>query len=784
MVSIKTSFWVAALTVLAGCAGMQPRHVPEAKQEAAPVLPTPEQAAQNPTTGVAAIADQPAIGSGQAQHGTEAPASHIKVEPGTGQFFDHAAAARERPSGQSGDVTFNFENTPVQAVIKAILGELLQENYVIAPGVQGNVTFATAKPINPGQARAVLETLLSWNNLAMVFKDGRYTILPVGQAIAGNLTPRMGPASAARGYEVRVVPLRFIAPTEAEKLLAPYVKQGAIVRADNARSMIVLAGNGGELQNYLDTLEIFDVDWLAGMSIGLYPLERVEVAKVAPELEKIFGEGGATPLAGMFRFLPIERMNAVLVITPQPKYLETAEQWLRRLDRGGSESGTQLYVYYVKNVKATDLATNLTDIFGGGSRSSSAANQAPAGAVVPGVESVEIRSLNDAPKPPQTKAQAQRQANALANANANSANGGISIREGSDVRISAIEESNALLIRATAGEYDSIMAAIKRLDVVPLQVLIEAKILQVDLTGSLSYGVKWFFENSSNGAAETQFRNRRVAAGGRDAWNSFAGTVAGAGTDAGGGGLSWTFLNTSAEAIVSALQNESTVHVLSAPSLLVLNNKEASINVGTQIPVVSSFINPTSTGIISGGTDGGTGTPTPTTTFGGLNQSYVQFRDTGVILNVTPRVNPGGLVFLELKQEKSTPGASKDAIAGNVPVNKSVIETEIAVQSGQTIMLGGLISEDIQKGRSGLPGLMKIPLLGALFGRSGNDSARKELLVLVTPTVVGSADEAQSVTDEYRKRFKGIRPLLNKIERENPPVRPASPPISSEPSEG
>jgi general secretion pathway protein D len=769
MGSIKICFAAALLTFLAGCAtsGGQRTDLIQSDEEvqvesASVANQGTENQAELPDEPVNADAAIPVAAVNASAPKTE-PAPKIKVESGTGRFFNHEAASRERPAGQSGDVTFNFENSPIQAVIKAILGELLQENYVIAPGVQGNVTFSTAKPINASQARAVLETLLSWNNLAMVLKDGRYTVLPVGQAIPGNLTPRMGLATSARGYEVRVVPLQFIAPTEAEKLLAPYVKQGAIVRSDNARSMIVLAGNSSELQNYLDTLEIFDVDWLAGMSIGLYPLERVEVSKVAPELEKIFGEGGATPLAGMFRFLPIERMNAMLVITPQPKYLETAEQWLGRLDRGGNDSGVQLYVYYVKNVKATDLATNLTDIFSGsGSRSSaSSASQPPIGSVVPGIESVEIRSNNNQkPAPPKASPQS--------NVSSSSGGGGISIREGSDVRISAIEESNALLIRASSVEYDSIMAAIKRLDIVPLQVLIEAKILQVDLSGSLNFGVKWFFENSSNGAAETQYRNRRIASGGRNAWNSFAGTVGGV-DSSGGGGLAWTFLNTSAEAIVSTLQSESVVRVLSAPSLLVLNNKEASINVGTQIPVVSSFINPSSTGIISG-TDTGTGTTTGTS-FGALNQSYVQFRDTGIILNVTPRVNPGGLVFLELKQEKSTPGASKDAVAGNVPVNKSVIETEIAVQSGQTIMLGGLISEDVTEGKSGLPGLMKIPLIGGLFGRTGNDSARKELLVLVTPTVVGSADEAQSVTDEYRKRFKGIKPLLEKAERESPPIR-------------
>jgi general secretion pathway protein D len=678
------------------------------------------------------------------------------VERGTGKFINEAVASRGPGPAQEGDVVFNFENQPIQAVIKAILGDLLEENYVIAPGVQGNVTFSTSKPINAAQARAVLETLLSWNNLALVYREGRYTVLPVGQAIPGNLRPRMGPLANARGYEVRVAPLKFIAPTEMEKLLAPYVKQGAIVRADNARAMMVLAGTPSELANYLDTIDTFDVDWLAGMSIGVFTLERVEAKTVVPELEKVFGEGGATPLAGMFRFMPIERMNAVLVITPQPKYLDEAERWLKRLDRGGSEAGAQLYVYYVKNVKAKDIATNLTEIFTGRSSSGGGSRESSVGAVVPGVESVEIRSLNSGDKsaagsapPPLAPPQP---------ASFSGGGNGIAIVESDTIRISAIEESNALLIRATPPQYDSIEAAIKRLDIEPLQVHIEAQIVQVDLTKNLSFGVRWFFENSTSettagGISDFRRRVRRFSQADEStnrAWNSFAGSASSS-------GLAWTFLNTSAEAILNTLQNETNVSVLSAPSLVVLNNKEASINVGTQIPVVSSFINQ-GTSFVNQGTGTGTGTGTSNGAFG---QSYVQFRDTGLILNVTPRVNPGGLVYLEIKQEQSTPGTTADP-TGNVPVDRRIVETEIAVQSGETVLLAGLIRDSNNTGQAGVPGLMKVPLLGRLFGNSNREGSRQELLVLIKPTVISTSDEARSLTEEYKTRFQGIRPMLEK----------------------
>lgn len=666
--------------------------------------------------------------------------SRRAVQRGTGIFINAEAAKRRAPdvAGQ-GDVVFNFEGESLQAVIKAILGDLLGHNYVVAPGVQGQVTFSTAKPISMDQAMGVLEMLLAWNSATLVYKDGRYTVLPIAQAIPGNLIPRVGPAADARGYEIRVVPLKYIAATAMQEMLQPYARQGSIIKADNTRSMILIAGIRSDLEAYLQTIEIFDVDWLAGMSVGVFPLERVEATTVVPEMEKIFGEGGPTPLAGLFRFLPIERINAVLVITPQPDYLDDAEEWLRKLDRGGSESGSQLYVYYVKNVKAVDLAEKLTEIFTGQKAASGGAQPRGVGGVVPGVESVEIKSSNKS-EPPREPAVARQ----------TSSNDGISIVQSDEIRITSIEESNALMIRATAGEYDSILGAIKRLDIVPLQVHIEAKVLQVDLTNKLSFGVKWFFENASGSADALRYRNLRRANPVRDVWSSAAGQASGT-------GLAWTFLNVEAEAFLDALQSESNVQVLSAPSLVVLNNKDASINVGKQIPVVSAVFNPYSSGTGSTDPNGGGGV-------GGVNngsQSYVQFRDTGIKLEVTPRVNPGGLVYLEISQEESTPESTPDP-TGNVAVNQRTIQTEIAVQSGQTVLLGGLIRETASDGHAGVPGLVKIPLIGKLFGSSNKDFLRQELLVLITPTVIDSAEAAQDMTDEYRKRFKGLKPLLNK----------------------
>ena len=289
------------------------------------------------------------------------------IRRGNGQMINRSAASAPPPSlaGMSGGgASFNFEGESVHAVVKAILGDMLGQNYVIAPGVQGTVTLGTPKPVSPAQAMTLLEQVLAQNNARMVYSDGRYNIMPADQALAGTLAPRTGPASNARGFEVRVVPLRFISASEMKKVLEPYARPNAIVGIDSTRNVITLSGTRSELENYLRTVEIFDVDWLSGMSVGVFPLESGRASKVVADLEKVFGESSKTPSAGMFRFMPLEGANAVLVITPQASYLDQIQDWLERIDGAGESS--RLFSYELKYIKAKDLADRLAEVFGAG----------------------------------------------------------------------------------------------------------------------------------------------------------------------------------------------------------------------------------------------------------------------------------------------------------------------------------------------------------------------------------------------------------------------------------
>lgn len=641
-----------------------------------------------------------------------------EILEGTGALINRqAASAAPPPPSAPGEATFNFEGDSLQAVVKTILGDLLQQNYVIAPEVSGTVTVNTPRPVNAAQALSLLEMILSWNNARLIWTDDRYAVVPADRAVAGNLAPRTTPVGAARGFELRAIPLKYISALEMQKLLEPYARDRAVVNVDPARNLIVLGGSAAELRNYMQTIEIFDVDWLAGMSVGVFPMQAAEATQVVDQLESLFGESGGTPLAGMFRFMPLEGINAVMVITPQPKYLRDIQAWLERIDRGGQ--GAALYVYDLKHTKAVDLAQQLGQVFGIQVNTGAGREQVrDPYQLQPGLEPVRVRDVNLptalTPEP-------------VAAAPVTAAGEGIALA-GGDVSITAVEESNALLIRAAPSQWDAIRRAIERLDAMPMQVHIEAQVVEVRLIGDLSYGVSWFFENAIDDP------DIRALAASRSNLNHFAGSIDGI------GGLGFTFVGNSTQAIVSALDSRSQVRVLSAPSVVVRNNVQARLNTGTQIPVASTIINP----------DLNTNTST---------LSQVQFRQTGVTLQVTPRVGRDGLVFMEVEQEVSSPSASGPVIAGNISVDTNTLTTEVAVQSGDTIMLAGLIRDQNTEGQSGIPFLSRIPFIGALFGSQNTNSVREELLIFITPTVIRDPMEARRLTDEYGKRFRAMDPL-------------------------
>jgi general secretion pathway protein D len=677
-----------------------------------------------------------------------------QIRRGTGQVINRAAATAPRPmgGGSSGAATFNFEGESLHAVVKAILGDMLGQNYVIAPNVQGTVTLATPKPVSSADALRLLEMVLAWNNARLIYSEGRYSIVPADQALAGNAAPRTGPALGARGFEVRTVPLKYVSATEMKKILEPYARPNAIVNVDNGRNIISVAGSQAELENYLRTIEIFDVDWLSGMSVGVFPLTSGRATRVVADLERVFGEQSKSPVAGMFRFMPLEGANAIMVITSQADYLDDIQQWLERIDSAGGQK--QLYSYELKYIKARDLANQLSEVFGGGQFGGNGEGGG-APSLMPGLDPVELQDREggstaaiggqggdgfsgDSAAPPGTGGNS----GSLQLGAADNRNSSVTLEvEGDRVGVSAVAETNTLLVRANPQAWKSIKDVIERLDTMPLQVHIEAQVVEVQLSGALQYGVNWFFENAVSDPVAAGGAGLPSAAG-RDIWGDLSGslrTVASADGTIGPAQLAWTFLGRDAAAIISALDQVTDLQVLQTPSVFVRNNAEATLNVGSRIPIESVTVNP------------GTGTD-------GLAYSQVQYLDTGIILKVRPRITREGMVFLDIVQEVSSPGARQPG-ERNVRIDTRRVKTETAVPDGNTVMLAGLISDGVTRGSSGFPGLSRIPVIGGLFGRQTSRTERNEVIVLLTPKVVRNPLEARELTDEYGRRFRALEPL-------------------------
>jgi len=581
----------------------------------------------------------------------------------------------------------------------------------------------------------------------MVYSGGRYNIVAADQALAGTVAPSTAPASSARGFEVRVVPLQFISASEMKKVLEPYARPNAIVNVDTGRNVITLGGTRAELENYLHTVEIFDVDWLSGMSVGVFPIQSGKAEQVASDLEKVFGEDSKTPSAGMFRFLPLENANAVLVITPQVRYLDQIQQWLDRIDTAGGSA--RLFSYELRYIKARDLAQRLSEAF---ASSNNRNNRGSSAGLAPGATPMQLDSRGGDTF---SNSGAGSSNSTNGSGTSSSANGGmastmnlpqrqegnISVSldvEGDTVGVSAVEETNALLVRATPQAWRSIREVIEKLDVMPLQVHIEAQVAEVDLNGDLKYGVNWFFENAVQGQSYTGATGGGTlpSAQGRNIWGSFAGAITG--TETG-----WTFLGKNAAAVVSALDQVTNLRLLQTPSIFVRNNAEAQLNVGTKIPINSVSVN---TGISDS------------------TYSQVQYLDTGVILKVRPRITRDGVVFLDIVQEVSSAGAiptgcDPTKTTCNPPINTRKISTEAALQSGDTIMLAGLITNSDEDSSKGVPGLSRLPIVGGLFGNKARLNKRSEVIVLLTPTIVRNGQEARTLTDEYSNRFRAMEPF-------------------------
>jgi general secretion pathway protein D len=658
------------------------------------------------------------------------------IERGTGVLAGEPEARRSRASistAETGEVTLNVVDADLREVVRLVLEDTLGLNYMIDPGIQGTITVQTSRPVPAEDLLAVLDAVLRLNGAALVASGDFYRIVPIDQALSSGIMPDVRPVSDAGtpGFTVRVVPLRYVSASQVAEILAPFAPPGGTLQVDAPRNLLLIAGSPDQIATLSDLIATFDVDWLEGMSIGLYPLQYADAERLAAELDAIFGGTEEGPLAGVVQLVPVDRLNAVLVITAQPAYLDRAAMWIKRLDQSEGDE-EQVYVYSVQNGRAADLAEVLSQLF---DLESAAVGQEDL--LAPGLEPVEIPSSQSqfgeegeqefgatpAPSEQETPRRAARLQPSSPSGLLSPDTGEDEEEEESPARVIADENTNSLVIRATPRDFRRIEAALQQLDILPLQVLIEATIAEVTLRDELRYGVEWFFRF-----------------GGQQALLDLGPL----GIDPAVPGFSAVF--TSADdvrMIISALESVTDVNVISSPQLMVLDNQTAQLQVGDEVPIITQQAQ---------GTDEDSRI---------LNS--VEQRQTGVILNVTPRVNASGLVMMEIEQEVSDVVPTTTSAIDSPTIRQRRVASTVAVTSGETVALGGLIQDSVDRNQAGVPFLGRIPVIGWLFGQRSNQSERTELLVLITPRAVGSQAEARAVTEELRRRLRGLEELQQQI---------------------
>ncbi|MCU7829503.1 MAG: type II secretion system secretin GspD [Candidatus Thiodiazotropha sp. (ex Myrtea sp. 'scaly one' KF741663)] len=649
------------------------------------------------------------------------------VKKGTGVFLNQKAQAKQSAQKPArGDITLNFEGVDLREVVKVVFEEILRENYVIDDKVQGVVTIHTTYPVASEAVLPILETILQMNGAALVRNGSLYKILPAADLKDIALSPSVGTNTGKlkAGQGVQIVPLKYISAKEMKKILESFSTSSEQIRVDNGRNLLILSGSYQKIRNLLQTVEMFDVDWLSGMSFGLMPLKFTDAKTLTDELNNILGDE-SSPLAGLVRLIPVQRLNAVMVISQQPRYISEARKLIMQFDQGSDKSpDRRLYVYHLKNGKAENIATILQSIFG--NQVSSSTSNGTAGGSDPlsrsNVRSPTSSGINLASSNADSESSLAKDQPAAASASPVAASTE-SDQGAQDIpaTIIADPDNNAILVMASPMDYNKIKSTIARLDISPKQVLIEATIAEVVLSDNLSYGVRWFFEGKSGS--------------GRPYQGALGAPLPSA---IGGDGFSLGIFDNSdnLKVFFDILETESAVKFLSAPQIMVIDNQTATFRVGDQIPIVTRSSQST------------TDPDAPIV-------SEVQYRDTGTLLQVTPRINEGGMVTLEISQEVSNPGA-EPAVGGggNVSISQRTIESTVVVHDGQSIVLGGLIRERETDSKGGIPGLMNIPVFGNLFSSTTKDMSRTELIVTLTPKVVRNPQEAYEISQELREKIK------------------------------
>jgi len=604
-------------------------------------------------------------------------------------------------------ISLFFDNVDIHQIIR-IIGDELGLNYIVDPAVQGAVNINTSGILQRSDLLPILETILRINGATIIQTGNFYEIVPATVALRQSLPVQdnlLG-VSPNDQFVIQVVRMNFVAASEMSQLLTPYLSEGANIVVHATGNILLVTERRRNLRKLLEIVDVFDTNVFEDERVRLFPVENNLAEDLVADLDTIFAGYALSQSQGAIRFVAIARMNSVLVMSPNPAVFGEVERWLDRLDQPLQTTGVRNFVYKVQNAKAVDIQNVLMQLYGTEVQLSSI-YQFPSGVAPIG------GPMGATPARGET-----------------SPTGGTAFVPTGSVKIIADQINNALVIQATAQEYAMIEDTIKQLDILPRQVLIDAQIYEVVLDDSIAFGLSAILQNRGT------LQNPQTI-------GSFA--------TSGGGPPSLTaqtfaFLGRARELVMflNASENRSRVRTLSAPSVLVSDNMSAQFTVGAEVPVpTTSSLTP----VQSNGTN--------------LFAQTIQFRPTGVIMDVTPQINDSGNVTLQIRQEVSQASANTTSGVVAPVIGKASVSSTVVVRDGQTIAVAGFIRESQDLVRNRIPLLGRIPGLGALFGSTSRSTTRTELIILITPHVIKSFEDTDLATAELTEKLREIKKLLN-----------------------
>ncbi len=672
------------------------------EKETAPAIPAVPEAIPDEKVEKAPAGPPPSIGEPQAVEVKE-PAKKRRVLVDAGE-----------------DVSLFFDDADIFEVTHTIFGEILKVNYLIDPKVTGRITFRSVRPIKKNDLLSVVSILFRLNGVSIVEESGIYRIIPLTEVSKEPVEVGFGRSSESLKVSgrslIQIIPLNFISSGDMKTILEPFLTKGAMITEVPGKNCLIVTDTDENMKRLLQIVETFDDEVFEDIKVEMFVFKNFNVRDIMDGLRGAFplfptDEKGALKV----RILPLEKLNALLVVAPSEEYLKHVRKWVNLIDATFEGASPKIYVYPLQNSKAEHVSGILQQILFGGGKTAPAPKTTTTtttkGASAPVQQSVSISPLEEPLVSPGTK-------------------------------IFPDEITNSLIILTTPSDYPLIEDAIKKIDIVPRQVLIEALVAEVTLGDSLEFGIEWFLKShfSLNKTPLTGFTATGSDRLSFDVENPLSTT-----------GFTFAAVDSAdvVRGLLQSLATESKVKVIASPHLMASDNREAKIQVGKQVPVQTST----------------------STTAGGETITSIQYRDTGVVLSVKPQINEGGLVSLEIKQEVSSVDPEA-GVSGNPIISNRMAETNIVVQDNQTIVIGGLIQENKSTVREGIPLLKDIPILGLLFGYTALANERTELVVMITPRVVRSIDESRIVTEEFTKKLKGLKDTFKTdIQSEGKPAR-------------